>query len=66
MEKFSSKPEMIEKLKKRGIIMDGIFLYGQNPTEYAGVWKYAYPPKSGQEDNTPVQADLIRKYQKPE
>jgi hypothetical protein len=64
MENFISKSAMIKQLEKRNILVDGIFLYGQTPTEYAGEWKYKYPPPPGKEDITPVEADLIRKYQK--
>lgn len=64
MESFINKNEMIKELKKRNIAVEGIFLYGQNPTEYAGEWKYKYPPPPGKEEITPVEADLTRKYQK--
>lgn len=64
MESFSTKNIMIQELGKRKMILDGIFIYAQKPTEYAGEWKYKYPPPPGKEENTPVEVDLIRKYQK--
>jgi len=64
MENFSNKNEMAAEMKKRKLDIQGPYLYAQNPTEYAGEWKYKFPPAPGKEGITPVSVDLIPKYQK--
>ena len=64
MESFGTKNIMIQELGKRNMILSGNFIYAKNPIELAGEWKYKFPPPPGKEQITPVEVDLIRKYQK--
>jgi hypothetical protein len=64
MKNFENRNIMRENLKKQKLTISN------NPhdkdifcgTEYAGVWSYVNTPKPGKEAFTPVQVDLIRKY----
>lgn len=52
---------MVANLKKGSFTVDKNDIF--KGTEYAGTWKYKYPPNLGKETITPVEVDLIRKYQ---
>jgi len=62
MDFYENYQIMMANFKKKGFIVDeqkNIF----KDTEYAGQWQYKTKPLPGKESVTPVEVDLILKYQ---